>query len=979
MKQPDFTPLTSKLQGAFYSDQLMKALYATDASIYREYPLAVCLPETVEDIKHIISFVRKNGLSIIPRAAGTSLAGQCVGTGIVVDISRMNKILEVNVEESWVKVQPGVVRDELNAFLKPLGLYFGPNTSTANRCMMAGMVGNNSCGTTSIVYGSTREHTMELDVVLSNGSEVKFGDIDKDTFERKRKQDTLEGQIYQHLFEELSNTDLQSSIRKEFPKPSIHRRNTGYAVDFLLESEVFTNGGGSLNICNLLCGSEGTLAFTTGIKLHVDPLPPAKDVVLCAHFGSLNEAMKAVVLAMEHKPSACELMDDTILQMSKQNITQLKNRFFVNGDPEALLTIEFRGDTKEEAEAKADKLIADFKKAGFGYDFPKIFGPRTKAVWDLRSAGLGILANIPGDAKAVACIEDTAVDIQDLPEYIDEFAEMLASYGQTPIYYAHAGAGEIHLRPVLNLKDKEDRQTLYDITEASAKLVKKYNGALSGEHGDGRLRAEFLPMMVGEQNYELFKRVKQKWDPNKIFNPEKIVDAPKMNTVLRYDEGQDNRKFDTVYDYSDTNGFIGAAEKCTGSGDCRKLDSAGGTMCPSYRATRNEKDSTRGRANALREFLSRNEMANPFEQQELYEVLELCLSCKGCTAECPSNVDMAKLKAEFLHQYYKTNPVPFRSKFFAQSAKLNAFGSYIPGVANFFLKNSLTGGLLKKVLKVAPQRPLPLLHRTTLFRWYQKNKQSLFGGQKDKVGTLYLFCDEVVNFNDAALGIKAVQLLAYLGYDVKMLPWTDSARVHISKGLMTEAKKMAEKNVKLFYPLISEKVPLVGIEPSGILGFRDEFPSLLRGELKEKAKALAPFALTIEEFLHREIEKGNIQSESFTNEVKHIHLHGHCHQKSLSGQEHAAFIMSLPEHYSVEIIPSGCCGMAGSFGFEKEHYELSLEIGEMVLFPAVRAANDKDIIAAPGASCRQQIADGAGREAVHPVEVLWEAAVKVKE
>lgn len=970
MNTPDFSTLASRLQGAFYTDKLMQALYATDASIYREYPLAVCMPETKEDIKLIIDFAHENDLSLIPRAAGTSLAGQCVGNGIVVDISRMDRILAVNVQERWVMVEPGVVRDELNNYLEHFGLYFGPNTSTANRCMMGGMVGNNSCGTTSIVYGATRDHTIELETILSDGTEVSFGPVDKETFHLKAAQENLEGQIYRQVRDELSKPELQESIRREFPKPSIHRRNTGYAVDYLLESEVFTEAGEAFNMCKLLSGSEGTLAFTTAIKLHVDPLPPAKDVVLCAHFESLNEAMKAVVLAMKHNPTACELMDDTILQLSKQNIKQQKNRFFVNGDPKAILTIEFRGDTIEETEEKADKLITDFKTAGFGYDYPKVFGPKTKSVWELRQAGLGILANIPGDAKAVACIEDTAVDIEDLPEYIDEFDKLLKSYGQEPIYYAHAGAGEIHLRPVLNLKDRNDRQLLHDLTEASAKLVKKYNGALSGEHGDGRLRAEFLPMMLGEENYALFKRIKKQWDPKGIFNPNKIVDAPVMNTALRYDEGQKNRRFETIFDFSETSGIIGAAEKCTGSADCRKLNAAGGTMCPSFRATRNEKDSTRGRANALREFLSRNESTNPFDQKELYKVLDLCLSCKGCTAECPSNVDMAKMKAEFLYQYYQTHRVPFRSRFFGWSARLNKLGSLLPGFTNFFLKNRIFSGVLKLILGVARKRSLPLLHTTTLYKWYKQNRQQTTTPVK---GQLYLFCEEVVHFNDTEIGIKAVELLTSLGYEVKMKPWTDSARVHISKGLMAEAKKTAERNVKTFFPLISESVPLVGIEPSGILGFRDEYLGLLRGELKEKAIKLAPFTLTIEEFLHREIEKGNITSDAFTDASRKIMLHGHCHQKSLSGQEASAFIMSLPKNFSVETIPSGCCGMAGSFGFEKEHYDLSMKIGEMVLFPAIRGGDPSAVVAAPGASCRQQIADGTGKKALHPVEVLWEA------
>ncbi|MBP6826563.1 MAG: FAD-binding protein [Saprospiraceae bacterium] len=963
--------LKHQLDGELHYDELMRRLYATDASIFREMPLAVAYPKHKEDIKKLVAFAQEHKTSLIPRSAGTSLAGQCVGTGIVVDISKyMNKILEINTKEGWVRLQPGVIRDELNSILRPLGFFFSPNTSSASRCMMGGMVGNNSCGTTSIVYGSTRDHVNALDVVLSDGSEARFSTLSKTAFEEKRKGAGLEARLYNQMYEILSQPDVQAEIREQYPKPGIHRRNTGYAIDILLESEIFTPGKPAFNFCQLLSGSEGTLAFTTEITLHIDPLPSPHDVVLCAHFADLMECMKAVVAAMEHHPTACELMDKLILDCTKANREQSKNRFFIDGDPAAVLMIEFRGDQPGQAEAKAGDLIADLKKRGFGYAFPVIPAPQSKKVWELRNAGLGVLSNMPGEAKGVACIEDTAVEVTDLPAYIGEFEQMMAGFGQKSVYYAHAGAGELHVRPILNLKKEHDREVLRRIGESMARLVKKYKGSLSGEHGDGRVRGEFIPLMIGEKNYALLREIKHTWDPNGIFNPGKIVDAPPMNTSLRYEAGQQNKTFDTVLEFND--GILRAAEKCNGSGDCRRLDFAGGTMCPSYRATRNEKDSTRARANALREFLTRSEKDNPFDQKELYEVMDLCLSCKGCTSECPSNVDVSSMKAEFLHQYYKSHGVPFRAKVFANIAQINQLGAVLPGLTNFFLRNGLTGGLIKSALGVAPQRSLPALHSTNLRNWYTKNRSSLAPATPEK-GTVYLFCDEFTNFNDTAIGIKALQLLSKLGYRVEMPAHPESGRAALSKGLLLKARDLAIQNVDIFKNLASENTPLIGIEPSAILTFRDEYPRLVPEKDKETAKTLGQNALLIDEFLAREIQQGRITADAFTKAKKKVLLHGHCHQKALSSVDPTAWILGLPENYEVEVIPSGCCGMAGSFGYEKEHYDVSMNIGELVLFPAVRKAAEEVIVAAPGTSCRHQILDGTGRRAMHPVEVLWEA------
>ncbi|MEM8906582.1 MAG: FAD-linked oxidase C-terminal domain-containing protein, partial [Bacteroidota bacterium] len=749
--------LTQQLSGELHTGKLLRTLYATDASVYSELPLAVAIPKNKVDLQTLIAFAKAQGTSLIPRTAGTSLAGQCVGSGIVVDVSKhFNRILEFNAREAWVKVEPGVVRDELNAFLKPHGYFFSPITSTANRAMIGGMVGNNSCGTTSIVYGSTRDHTLELEVLLSDGSEAQFRAMEAAEFEAKCQLDNREGELYRHIAQELSQTDQQQNIREHFPKASIHRRNTGYAVDALLATTPFSDTMRPFNFCELLCGSEGTLALTTAIKIHVDPLPPPANVVLAAHFSSIHDSLRATQMAMQHQPTACELMDKIILDCTKENLEQRKNRFFVEGDPQAVLMVEFRGGDEAEAKAQAEVLIQALQAAQLGYAFPIIPGGQTAQVWALRSAGLGLLANLPGDKKAVACIEDTAVAIEDLADYIADFTKLMEGFGQRSVYYAHAGAGELHLRPILDLKQSVDVEQFYQISEASAKLVKQYQGSLSGEHGDGRVRAAFIPLMVGEANYELFRRIKNIWDPNHIFNPGKIVDAPPMNTSLRYQADQPTRSIATLFDFSETGGILRAAEKCNGSGDCRKLPVSGGTMCPSYQATRNEQETTRARANALRAYLTQSEKANPFDEADLKAVLDLCLSCKGCRSECPSNVDMASMKAEFLYQYQKSRGIPLRARAFAHINQLNAWGSYWPGLTNTILQSSFFGDRLKKILGVAPQRSLPQLHPQSLRQWYQKNYAQLPPVQRPHK-TVYLFCDEFSNYNDTPIGIKAIQ------------------------------------------------------------------------------------------------------------------------------------------------------------------------------------------------------------------------------
>ncbi len=966
--------LRATFKGEVFADDYTRLIYATDASAYRQLPQLVVRPADVQDLKVLISFARSIKTSLIPRTAGTSLAGQVVGGGIVADVSKhMNKVLEINAQEHWVRVEPGVVLDELNKILEPTGLFFGPETSTSNRCMMGGMVGNNSCGSHSLVYGSTRDHTLEVKVLLSDGSEAVFGMLSKQEFEQKCNLTSLEGQIYRNIQSILKPSKNQEEIRAQFPDKSIHRRNTGYAIDLLLESEPFTESIEQFNFCKLIAGSEGTLCFITEIKLNLVPLPPKDKALICVHCNTLDEAFKGNIIALKHSPVAIELMDHVILEQTKANISQRKNRFFLQGDPAAVLIIELAEKTREEIDLKAEEIIKNLKLAGYGYHFPLVYNQDVSKVWALRKAGLGVLSNLPGDAKPVAVIEDTAVNPEVLPEYMNDFRQMLESLNLECVFYAHIATGELHLRPVLNLKDPKDVELFHTVALETARLVKKYRGSLSGEHGDGRLRGEFIPMMIGEHNYSLLQSIKGTWDPENIFNPGKITNTPQMNRSLRFDPGADVKEPETVFDFSGTQGILRAAEQCNGSADCRKSSAIGGTMCPSYMATLDENTTTRARANILREFLTHSDKKNRFDHKEIYRVMDLCLSCKGCKSECPSNVDMAKYKAEFLQHWHDANGIPFRTRIIANISKLNKLGMIAPSVFNFFVTNAFTSGLMKKTLGFAPRRSIPLLYKTTLRTWV-KNLPS--AQNKDIKGKVFLFADEFTDVNDVEIGIKAVKLLNRLGYKVVIPSHVESGRAYLSKGLVRKAQKLAKINIERLKSIISEQTPLIGIEPSAILSFRDEYPDLAGPELKTAAIKMAPDCLMFDEFIMREVKKGNILQSQFTASEQLIRLHGHCHQKSLASTEPTKGMLSLPANYSVDEIKSGCCGMAGSFGYEKEHYDISMKVGELILLPEIRKTPEHTIISAPGTSCRHQIKDGTGRSALHPIEVLYEAMLK---
>jgi len=965
-----------RIEGELHTGSTMRRLYSTDSSEFQDLPAAVALPESENDIRELIRFANRHKIGLIPRTAGTSLAGQVVGSGIVVDVGRhLNRIVKIDPDSRRVRVQPGVIRNELNMALAAHGMLFGPETSTANRAMIGGMVGNNSCGSNSIVYASTRQHLVSTRGFLSDGSEVTFGPLTPEEFAAKcAGPDSLETRIYVTLRDLLSDPANRRAIEEGYPKKTVTRRNTGYAIDQLMDAKVFDpSSERPFNLCQLIAGSEGTLFFGVEFELNCEPLPdPA--AVMCLHFASIDEALRANIIALRHSPSASELIDKHILDCTKVNIEQRKNRFFVEGDPGAILVVEIRRPDAATTDAVMAKLEADMRAAGYGYAFPVLKGPDVDRVWDLRRAGQGVMTNVVGDVRPAEVVEDTAVDVHDLPEYILEFAALMRNkYGIECVYYAHAGSGELHTRPLINLKTEAGHKMFRGIAEDIAALVKKYRGSLSGEHGDGRLRGEFIRFMTGDTCYELMRRVKDTFDPDHLFNPGKIIDTPPMDEFHRYGPGHPTPEYETIFDFSDVRGILRAAEKCNGSGDCRKTQLTGGTMCPSYMATRDEKDSTRARANILRHILTNPpDPRHPFANEEIKEVMDLCLSCKGCKSECPSNVDVAKLKAEFLQHYYDAKGTPLRAQMIARFAESSHLASLMPWAWNLVFGTPAIRRLANRVVGFHPDRTIPLLGKTTLRAWFEKRTP----GSGTRHSRVYLFCDEFTNYTDVKLGIAAIELLEGLGYEVVIPDHVESGRAALSKGLLRRARTFAEKNVARLHPVISESTPLIGLEPSAILTFRDEYPDLLRGENQAKAKDLARHCLPIEDFLAREMDAGRITPSSFEKTQKTVHLHGHCQQKALGSLVPTVRILEHLAGHNVRMIPSGCCGMAGSFGYESEHYELSQKIGELVLFPRVRQAAATDMIAAPGTSCRHQIHDGTGREALHPVEFL-RAALKV--
>ncbi len=952
--------LEAVIEGEIENSRLYKIAYATDASVYRELPLGVVFPRSARDIQQVVKWARVNEISLIPRSGGTSLAGQCVGNGLVVDVSKfMNRIISVNQDAGLATVEPGVIRDVLNSEVARDGWFFGPNTSTSNRCTVGGMVANNSSGTTSIKYGVTRDKIVEIECVLADGAHCLIhanGEIAL----LDEESSPLAKSIQMEMNQLMARDGVPALIESKFPKKEIDRRNTGYALDSLLETV-----DSQLPLAKLIAGSEGTLCMITQVTVQLDPLPPAHIAVICAHFDSINSAMLGTVEVMTIEPYACELMDKAILDLTKGNPEQNENRFFVEGDPGAIIAIEIRGETEEELNLEIDRSLALLRDRTSAYASPVVRGTDTARVWSLRAAGLGVLSNVPGDKKPVAFVEDTAVALTDLPTYITAFGDLMKSFDQEAIYYAHAGAGELHLRPILDLKSAEGQCDFRRIAEASAELVKKYRGSLSGEHGDGRVRGELIRSMVGEELYNIFREVKRIWDPDGLFNPGKIVDASPLDSHFRYEKNQPAFKFPTFTDFGEEN-MQQLAERCNGSADCRKPAQFGATMCPSYQATQDEKDSTRGRANVLREVLTRPlNPAYPLDSEELVEALDLCLSCKACKRECPSSVDLAALKAEAMYQYHKrhgyTKSQVFFGTFHLQALRAWPFRKVVNSLMN-------QNGVLSKVKErygIAEKRTIPPLSRTRATKAISK-----YTNKKEGIDFVFLV-DEFTEFQDSEVAVWAARFFEKVGLNFKVM-YGVSGRAAISKSLLPLARNEMGKTLTQLETYIDAKLPIVGVEPSAILGFRDDAPRLVGKEMKALAERASQLVLTFEEYVAGLIERKKLSVDLFTDAPKEIAIHLHCHQKAESHIKFSKLILNFPKNYKAVAIPSGCCGMAGSFGYEKDKFELSNQIGEQVLFPFIRKYPGRTIVAS-GTSCRHQIKDGVEAQAIHPAQVLFEA------
>lgn len=964
--------LCERVSGDVRADDTHRVLYATDASIFELIPVCVVMPKSCGDLEAIVEVARDFDLPITPRSAGTSLSGQTVGPGIVVDTGRyMNRILSLDEEKMEVVVQPGVIRDDLNRYLKPYGLVFGPDTSTSNRCMIGGMIGNNSCGSNSIFYGTTRENLISLDAIFIDGTRREVGSYDRESWSALVEEDNILGKGARRL-QELVAANAET-IRDNYPKVEVRRRNTGYALDDLADSWLSGQGERDPSLARFFCGTEGTIALTAAARLKLHKLH-SSEILVAVHFETLEASLEATVETVKFGPAAVELMDKRILDLARLNAEQERNSRFVQGNPGALLVIQFFGASADEVESKATELVEHLQKLDLGYAWPVIRGKDMKSVWELRKAGLGVLFGKPGDVKPETIVEDTAVAVTDLPAYIRGFARVIAKHNADCVYYAHASVGELHMRPELNLKDREDIQRAHDIAQDVADLVREFRGSLSGEHGDGRIRGPFVERALGSEVYALLREVKDTFDPKRLLNPGVIVDSPPMEQDWRYYPGYQMREWPSEFAYEESLGFQRAVERCNGSGVCRRPAAAGGTMCPSYMVTKEEVDSTRGRANLFRRLIQ----AGPdklYSSEELRDALDLCLSCKGCKSDCPASVDMAKLKAEFQQGWWDRKGESRSAKMFAAVTELSELPQRLPGVmalTNWGQGLGVTKLALKKFLKIAPQRTLPAFAARGFHAQFSRRSASVL----DPVGTVLLFVDEFTDRYEPEIGLAAVELLEAGGYRVLAPRLQSSGRTWLSKGFVREARDRMEANIRTIAPLLDDVDAVVGVEPSGVLTLVDEALDLPREEtLRQQARAIADKTMLVQDFVARVAEEGRWRGE-WKDEEKQILLHGHCHQKALVGIEQTVAALQLPPNYKVDVIPSGCCGMAGSFGYEADHYETSMQVGELVLFPAVRKADAAVTVAAPGTSCRHQIADGTGKRAIHPVEILRDAVLR---
>ena len=949
--------LGKSIDGEVRFDSYTKAMYSTDASIYQMDPIGIVLPKTENDVSEVLRIAHKNSVNVLPRGGGTSLSGQTVNHAIVIDFSKyMNRILEINPEERWVTTEPGLTIDDLNRQLKTTNLHFTPDPSTSNRATIGGAMGNNSCGAHSIIYGKTVDHVKEMKIVLSDGTVAKISELTSDQFTSKKDLPGLEGNIYREIVSIASSN--KDEIEKRFPK--ILRRVGGYNLDLIQDQK-------SLNISNLMVGSEGTLASVCSARLNLEPLPAHKGLAII-HFENIKEAMEATVKILEQDPVAVEHIGEMILNQARNSIGFSRNLGFLQGNPSDILVVEMTGETQKEVGSKLAGLTSSMKKLKFGYNVTSLFKDEDQnKVWEMRKAGLGLMMNIPGSAKPLPFVEDTAVSPERLPEYVQRFDSIVQRHGTTAGYYGHASVGCLHIRPVVNLKDDKGIKVMEAISSEISDLVLEFGGAMSAEHGDGIVRGVWAEKMFGKNLVDAFRDIKNVFDPKSIMNPGKIFDTPPITENLRYGKSYKTTQLKTKLDFGREGGFEGAIENCNGVGACRKVNA--GAMCPSYMATRDEEDSTRGRANALRAVISNSLDLSELQSTRMFKVLDLCLECKSCKSECPSNVDMAKIKYEFLFQYFKKHRFPIRSRLIANIHKLNSFTAGPQSkLVNFINHARPTRWILDWMLGIDRRRKIPSVVSQTFESWFHSH----IPGKTNNRGNVVLFHDTFMNFNHPQSGISATRLLESLGYKVNIVDRKCCGKPMISHGLLNEAEQNAKHNIESLYPYVETGAKIVGCESSCLYTLKDDYPDLLKQD--ERALKVSNAAVMLEDLLVSTNGDGK-QQIAWTNKIKHVQLFVHCHQRALSSTENAFEALTLPPGYNVSLIESGCCGMAGSFGFEKEHYDISMKIGEDRLFPTIRKIPKNNIIAVTGVSCKQQIEDGTGRKAYFLSEILADALI----
>lgn len=960
--------LRKRVVGEVRFDPYSRVLYSTDASSYQIQPIGVVIPRTMDDVYATVETAIKHGVPILARGGGSSLAGQAVGEALIIDFSKhLNRIVSIDPEAGVVRAEAGVVCDALNAALKPHGLMFGTEPASSNRATVGGMISNNSTGAHSVMFGMTADHIRTADVILSDGSRTRLEPLDESALQVKQKQTGLEGKIYRDLPALVRSH--AGAIRERFPKT--WRRASGYSLNYMLDYAATAPDGwyrhpepypppSAFNLARLLCASEGTLAVLTHAEIGLVPRPK-RTALQVLHFDSVVAAAAATPTILECRPAAVELIDRLIIGLTRSVPAYARQLTFVQGHPAAILVVEHYGVTDAELESKMDRLESHLARAGVSVAIVRAVTAEAQAnVWGVRKVGLGLLMSMTGDAKPLPFMEDVAVPVDRLADYVRAAEDIFAEFGVQAGYYAHASAGCLHIRPSISLKTGEGIATMRAVAQAVLETVIRMGGAMSGEHGDGLSRSEWNARLFGPELYGAFRETKRLFDPRGLLNPGKIVDAPPMDQNLRYGAGYATRPISTRLSFERQGGLARAVEQCNGAGVCRQAD---GTMCPSYQATREEEHSTRGRANALRAALSGRLPEGAFTDERMHAVLDLCLECKACKAECPSGVDMAKIKYEFLAHYQARHGVPLRSRFFAGVHSFSRLAVWVAPIANLVLSTRVGRWLMEKALGLSRQRQLPTFAFPP-FRWRVRGKLDGVPGGREVV----FFDDTFTQFNHPEIGLAAVKVLRAAGYSVRLVNKPCCGRPMLSKGLLADARRMARAVVDSLAPYAERGVPIVGVEPSCLLTLRDEYLDLLPGD--PRAQAVADQAVMIDEFLSRAAEAGEL-SIRWKQQPARVLFHGHCYQKALTGTAPTQAMLQLPG-WEVSEIDSGCCGMAGSFGYEAEHFRISQAIGEDRLFPAVRAAGDRAVVAA-GMSCRHQIHQGTGRRVPHPIELLANA------